>query len=125
MPKWIIEFSAEIGIIVMTFVAGTAAYLKAWEAAEETWEPKRHIIQLLMKQFYAAFAAMMVWYAIQAVESFGFNVPEPAVPLIIGLAAYNGVRVVEFMTTTSFDLIRSRLGLDKKETSKDEPKRPL
>ena len=125
MPKWIIDFSAELGIIAMTLVAGTAAYLKAWEAAVEVWPTHKHLTQLLLKQFYAAFAAMMVWYGIQATISFGFVVPGPVVPLLIGLAAYNGVRVVEFMTTTSFDLIRKRLGLDSKPEKKDETNHPL
>ena len=125
MPKWVIDFSAEIGIIVMTLIAGTAAYLKAWEASAEVWPTHKHITQLLLKQFYAGFAALMVWYGIQAAISFGFKIPDPVVPLLIGLAAYNGVRVVEFMTTTSFDLIRKRLGLDSKPEKKDETNHPL
>ena len=114
MPKWIIDHSTEIGTIVMAILAGTAAYIKAFESAEKEWPASKHIITFSMRQFYAVFGALLTWYAIQWVISYGVKVPDPAIPLLIGVAAYNGVRVVDIFTTTLVEKGRKMLGLEPK-----------
>lgn len=114
MPQWITDYSTQIGAVVMAILAGFAAYIKAYESAESEWSGKKHFITAVMRQFYACFASMLTWYAIQWAVSFGLKVPDPAVPLLIGIAAYNGVRVVEIFTTTIVDKARKMLGLEPK-----------
>ncbi len=111
MPQWIIDYGTEIGAIVMAFISGIAAYLKNWETANVEWTTQKHVLKLAMFQFYAAFAALLVWHLIRVMASYGYPLPEPAIPLLMGIAGYNGVRVVDIFTTTGIDWIRKRLGL--------------
>jgi len=120
MPKWIFEFSLELGAVGMAVMAGVAAYIKAYETANVEWPKSKHYMQFAMKQFYAAFASMLVWYLIKWAAAAGYAAPAPAIPLFIGIAAYNGVRVVDILTTTIIERGRKALGLEP-TTQGDKP----
>ena len=118
MLKFLDEVSALLGTALMVVLAATAAYIKAYEKAEIEWPVKRHIGTWLIKMFYAGFSAMLVWYGAKSAIAYGFHIPEPVIPFVIGVAAFAGADFIDFLFVTMRDIIRRKLGLEPKEQEK-------
>ena len=118
MQKFLDEISAILGLALMVVLAATAAYIKAYERANTEWRVGKHVSTWLIKVFYAGFSGMLVWYAAKSVIAYGWHVPEPVIPLIIGIAAFGGAEFLDFVFVTLKDWIRKKLGLQPQEQEK-------
>lgn len=115
MRNWIDEWSTLLGIVLMVFLAATAAYIKEYEKSTVEWTKKKHIMTWFFKHIYAGFSAMLVWYGAQAAVYWGVKVPEPLVIFITGVAAYAGAQFVEWLFSFGTRLAEKRAGVDTKE----------
>ena len=113
MQKWIAENSEILGIVMMILLSSTAAYLKEFEKANVQWTMFKHLMTWFTKCVYAGFAAMLIWSLAQTLIKYGWNIPAPAVPFVMGVAGYSGAQFLDFLGVTLMDWIRKRAGLSK------------
>ena len=52
MPKWILDYSTEVGAVVMAVMAGVAAYIKSYETANVECDAKKHVMQYGCNIYY-------------------------------------------------------------------------
>jgi hypothetical protein len=112
VQKFLDELSAILSIILMIILAGTAAYIKAYEQSGTSWPPGKHLGTWITKNIYAGFTAMLVWYGAQSLIYLGWNIPAPAIPFLIGIAAYSGAQVLDFAAGMLMTVIKKKLEKD-------------
>lgn len=99
----------------MVFLSATAAYIKQYEKAESEWPLSKHVSTWTFKVIYAGFSGMLVWYGAQSMIQWGYRVPDPIIPVVIGIAGFSGAQFIDFVGVTMLDFLRKKLGLEPKE----------
>ena len=115
MRKFLDEWSLGIGVALMIFLSATAAYIKQYEKAEQEWPIQKHISTWFFKLIYSGFSGLLIWYGAESLIQYGYKVPQPLIPVLIGIAGFSGAQFIDFVGVTLLDYGRKKLGLEAKE----------
>ena len=115
MKNFLDEWSTLLGITLMIFLSATAAYIKQYEKSETDWPPSKHISTWIFKVIYSGFSGCLVWYGAQALLQYGFKVPDPVIPVVVGIAGFSGAQFIDFVGVSFLDWLRKKAGLEPKE----------
>lgn len=111
MKKWIAENAPWLAFIVVAFLGGLVAHVRAFEKSALRMTIAWHVRGLLIRSTYAAMVGLIVYWLSEAAIGYGYKVSEPLVYVAAAVCGMFGAEFFDFLFTTGRDLVRKRLGL--------------
>jgi putative Mn2+ efflux pump MntP len=109
--KWIAENAPWLGAMLMAFLGGFVAHVRAYEKSNMSMSLADHVKGFIVRSVYAAMAGLIVYFLFEAAVSYGYKVSEPLVFVTAAVCGMFGAEFFDFIFKTGQDIARKRLGL--------------